>query len=121
MAWYSQAWFNDAFLNLKLTPTTRKIAERLTTAYGCNIVNQENARRAAEILSGNRKTEYHTSRKTWYDTNLSGMNVPTDIRRKAEEFCDTFGIDGASDPGYVCNVIALESDRGDGQGNFKEK
>ena len=45
-------------------------------------------------------------------------NVPDDIRRLSERLCMSYNIGGICDPMYIANVIALETGRGDGKGNF---
>lgn len=49
---------------------------------------------------------------------LITADVPPPLRRFALDFCETYGIEGLSDPMYVCNVVALEAGVGDGQGQF---
>lgn len=45
-------------------------------------------------------------------------NVPLNLREISEKICKEFNIKGICDPMYICNVIAYESNIGDGDGNF---
>lgn len=53
------------------------------------------------------------------DAAEDGRKVPSKIRQIALEFCSAYGINGVCDPMYICNVIAMETELGDGQGNFE--
>lgn len=54
----------------------------------------------------------------FYEDAFEGYNVPKDIWKTAVEICETFGINGSADPMYISNVIAKETETGDGAGNF---
>ena len=45
-------------------------------------------------------------------------DVPADIRKLSIRICRSYDICGICDPMYIANVIAVELNRGDGQGNF---
>lgn len=49
---------------------------------------------------------------------FEGYNVPKRIKEASTTICKTFDIKGICDPIYISNVIAFESNSGDGQGNF---
>jgi hypothetical protein len=49
-----------------------------------------------------------------------GRPVPQDIRTAATRLVRAYGIRGICDPLYIANVIARETGRGDGEGNFVE-
>lgn len=55
--------------------------------------------------------------KEWFDDQFY-VQVPSDIRYLAESICTQFNIKGLSDPMYIANIIALETNLGDGFGNF---
>jgi hypothetical protein len=56
--------------------------------------------------------------KKYFDAAFKGMDVPADIRRAAERIISAYGIGGSADPGWIANIIALETGRGDGKSNF---
>jgi hypothetical protein len=48
-------------------------------------------------------------------------NVPPKLRAFSEWFCEYYGINGTSDPMYVCNVLAVMRGEGDGLSVFHEQ
>lgn len=61
---------------------------------------------------------YHTNPE-FFDKAWDGMSVPADLRRAVERIVSSYGIRGICDPGYIANVIARETGRGDGLGSFE--
>ena len=55
---------------------------------------------------------------SFFDEAFREMDVPPDIRKAAERICQAYSIRGICDPGYIANLIAKETGRGDGCSNF---
>jgi hypothetical protein len=60
-------------------------------------------------------------KEAFYKEAFKGVKVPVDIRRASERICTSYGIRGLTDPMYIANVIALETGRGDGKGDFHRR
>lgn len=54
----------------------------------------------------------------FFDHAFQGYTLPTEIRLFAEAFCLRFKVNGLCDPAYISNVVAVETQLGDGAGTF---
>lgn len=54
----------------------------------------------------------------FYEEALANENIPAKLAEISKTFCRTAGIRGICDPVYVCNVIAFETQAGDGCGEY---
>lgn len=62
----------------------------------------------------------HSEAKLFFDDAFApSPTCPIDIRKAAEKICISYGIRGICDPLYIANIIALETGRGNGKGEFR--
>lgn len=57
-------------------------------------------------------------RKDFFNRAFEGLKIAADIRSASERICQAYGIRGICDPAYIANIIAMETGKGDGKGNF---
>ncbi len=60
----------------------------------------------------------HEEDRAFFERAFENVNPPPDIRKAAERIVRAFGIRGICDPGWIANIIAFETGRGDGRSHF---
>jgi len=65
-----------------------------------------------------RTNQTNRADKEFFDSAFEGMDIPKDLRTASERICRAYAIKGLCDPGYIANIIAKETGRGDGLSNF---